>query len=313
MAVHLPIDEQEQLLQTIEMFEVIIQANPDDYQSLDLLREAYAKLGRHDDVRRITLLKAAACLRLGQLDAAHAAVCALQASDPDDPEVARLASELDQLGFSPSAAPLPNTEGSDGDLIALNFSAYSSEDTSLTELPKDKAGQSGGSLDFGKVDLPETDGNDALVEFLRNNNLALPDVLDPALAAVREANAEFSPERVSVPLLAEVFRHGTLEDEETTLLKILNHTKFGFAPLEHYDVDRQIVKMLPKELTLGRLIVPFDLISRTLLIAMANPFDNSGREVCRSLLDYNILWYFARPDQIVRTLAEAYRINRTTS
>lgn len=39
-------DEQEQLRQTIEMFDVITQANPQDTQSMEILKEAYFKLGQ---------------------------------------------------------------------------------------------------------------------------------------------------------------------------------------------------------------------------------------------------------------------------
>ena len=39
-------NEKIQLLQTVEMFEAVTQANPDDYQSLEILKEAYFKIGR---------------------------------------------------------------------------------------------------------------------------------------------------------------------------------------------------------------------------------------------------------------------------
>ena len=42
--------EEAQLPQTIEMFEVIVQSQPHDYQSLEILKEAYSKLGREKDV-----------------------------------------------------------------------------------------------------------------------------------------------------------------------------------------------------------------------------------------------------------------------
>ena len=56
--------------------------------------------------------------------------------------------------------------------------------------------------------------------------------------------------------------------------------------------------MLPESLTLGRLIVPFDLISRTIMIATANPFDAQGKEAVQQLLDYNIQWHVAAPAAI---------------
>jgi len=50
MATTLNPGEEAQLQQTIEMFEVIVQSQPDDCQSLEILKEAYTKLGREADV-----------------------------------------------------------------------------------------------------------------------------------------------------------------------------------------------------------------------------------------------------------------------
>src|SRR5882672_794272 len=50
MASVLSESDEAQLTQTIEMFEVITQSQPQDYQSLEILKEAYAKLGRDKDV-----------------------------------------------------------------------------------------------------------------------------------------------------------------------------------------------------------------------------------------------------------------------
>ena len=50
MATTLTEAEVAQLTQTIEMFEVITQTQPHDCQSLEILKEAYSKLGREQDV-----------------------------------------------------------------------------------------------------------------------------------------------------------------------------------------------------------------------------------------------------------------------
>src|SRR5206468_3676123 len=89
---------------------------------------------------------------------------------------------------------------------------------------------------------------------------------------------------------------------------LIDRTKFAFVPLEYYDIDRQIARMLPENLTLGRMFVPFDLISRTIMVACANPFDAAGREAVQQSLDYTVAWYLARPSAIIRTLPEVYRL-----
>ena len=66
--------------------------------------------------------------------------------------------------------------------------------------------------------------------------------------------------------------------------------------------------MLPESLTIGRLILPFDMMSRTVMIAMANPFDAAGKEAVQQILDYNVQWHIAQPRSIMKVLAEAHRI-----
>ena len=46
--------EEAQLTQTIEMFEVITQTQQDDYQSLEILKLAYHKLGKAEEALRIS-------------------------------------------------------------------------------------------------------------------------------------------------------------------------------------------------------------------------------------------------------------------
>ena len=55
-------------------------------------------------------------------------------------------------------------------------------------------------------------------------------------------------------------------------------------------------------------MVPFDVMSRTMMIAVANPFDALGKESAQQLLDYNVQWHIAQPQAIFQVLAEVYRI-----
>src|SRR5256714_9627345 len=57
--------EHSQIVQTIEMFEAITQTQPDDYQSLEILKEAYQKVGRHEDSLRVSRRLAEAYFNAG--------------------------------------------------------------------------------------------------------------------------------------------------------------------------------------------------------------------------------------------------------
>jgi hypothetical protein len=96
---------------------------------------------------------------------------------------------------------------------------------------------------------------------------------------------------------------------EAVLSALIDRTKFAYVPLEYYDTDRQIAPMLPDYLTVGRLFVPFDLVSRTMMVACCNPFDSTGREAVQQSVDYTVTWYLAKPSAIVKSLQSIYRLD----
>src|SRR5437667_2551257 len=79
--------EEAQLSQTIEMFEVITQSQPQDYQSLEILKEAYIKLGREKDVINTSKRIAQAYLQTGQLSSAILEYETILQRFPNDPDV----------------------------------------------------------------------------------------------------------------------------------------------------------------------------------------------------------------------------------
>src|SRR5207247_9894688 len=61
-------EERSQILQTVEMFEVITQTQPDDYQSLEILKEAYQKLGKAPEAVGISRRLAVSYFNVGTID-----------------------------------------------------------------------------------------------------------------------------------------------------------------------------------------------------------------------------------------------------
>src|SRR5438045_463320 len=81
------ISDQSQLEQTIEMFEVITQSQPHDYQSLEILKEAYAKLGREPEAVATSKRIAEAYVQMGQLSSAILEYETILQRIPDDADV----------------------------------------------------------------------------------------------------------------------------------------------------------------------------------------------------------------------------------
>src|SRR5438128_1377880 len=87
MATTLSASETAQLAQTIEMFEVITQSQPHDHQSLEILKEAYSKLGREAEVVSTSKRIAQAYVQMGQYSSAILEYETILQRFPNDPDV----------------------------------------------------------------------------------------------------------------------------------------------------------------------------------------------------------------------------------
>src|SRR5512135_3647231 len=87
--------EEAQLTQTIEMFEVITQSQPQDYQSLEILKEAYVKLGREAEALNTSKRIAQAYVLMGQISSAILEYESILQRFPDDPEVMAALKDLE--------------------------------------------------------------------------------------------------------------------------------------------------------------------------------------------------------------------------
>ena len=305
-ATHISTEEREQIQQTIEMFEVITQANPNDVQSLEVLKDAYWKLDRQDDAIEVTRRLADTHVSLGQYSSAVLEYEGILQKYPDNPEIVAILGEVEAKLAETGGRDLrqsstaPNTND-----FAIDFDLGAPDrlDSGLITTNATQQAMNG----TRKMDLGN-DGNDSLAKFLIQHRIVPEGIVNSSLDHARKINANRACNAISASLIGEITSTKVVELEEI-LNGILDRTKFAYVPLEYYDIDRQIVKMLPESLTIGRLIVPFDLMSRTVMIAVANPFDAVGKEAVQQLFDYNIQWHLASPDAITKVLTGVYKID----
>ena len=107
--------EEAQLAQTIEMFEVITQSQPHDYQSLEILKEAYSKLNREKDVIGTSKRIAQAYVQMGQLSSAILEYETILQRYPDDPDVQ---AALQQIESKANNFPVEVRAGGDRPALA---------------------------------------------------------------------------------------------------------------------------------------------------------------------------------------------------
>ena len=283
-------DEHSQILQTIEMFEVITQTQPDDYQSLEILKEAYQKIGKHDESLRISRKLAEAYFNVGSYTLAMQECEVILVKEPESPEVVAMLGDI-ETRLQAAGHNIAAQAGKNGLIAKTN-----------------RVGD-GSLLDLHRVTSGDMDdrGDDHLAKFLIVQQLFGEDEVNGALERTNNLNKNLSGQALAVSFLDHVCKIDP-DRIDNVLSALIDRTKFAYVPLEYYDVDRQVVRMLPDNLTLGRLYVPFDLISRTIMVACCNPFDAAGRAAVQQSLDYTVSWYLARPTAIIKTLQDIYRL-----
>jgi tetratricopeptide (TPR) repeat protein len=299
-------EELEQVRQTVEMFEVITQANPQDTQSLEILKEAYSRLGQKEQSLGIARRLADSYLELAQYSSALLEYEGILQRDPDNAEIIAALGEVEQR------LQTAQKEAQGNSVINLDFSKVVIEGGNIMATKKTSGERSlstgaGSSASVSAKLDAGSDGNEALTRFLLQHRLAPEDVVTQAMSITRKKNKERKPQAIASSLIDEIVTRGSV-DLEQLLCGILDRSKFAYIPLEHYEIDRQIVRMLPESLTLGRLIIPFDIISRTMMVALANPFDAEGKQAVQQLLDYNVQWHLASPASILKVLNDVYRL-----
>lgn len=308
METKLTSEEYAQILQTIEMFEVISQAEPGDCQSYDILKEAYLKIGQTEAALQVSRKLAEAYLHMGLYSSALLECEGILQQQPESPDIIALMGEIESRTHNrpatPSTAAKNGANGRHG-----NAGALDAEDGTANLIALGNQRRSD-KFDPEKA-LAADDGNEPFARFLVHHNIVPEETAVAALQRVRQANVNVSKlggQTMAVSLIDELSRSSGKEVDQI-LSSLIDATKFGFIPLEYYDIDRSVVRMLPESLTLGRLIVPFDIVSRTMMVALCNPFDGLAKEIAQGQLDYHIQWYLAKPESIARVLRDVYRLD----
>lgn len=276
--------EESQLLQTIEMFEVITQSQPQDYQSLEILKEAYMKLAREDDVIKTARRIAQAYVHLGQLSSAILEYESILQRCPDDADVLAALGEIESKASSlNSPTPLDLEEPA--------------ERVQPTEASLNGAG--------AKRIVPKDvdDGRITMHKLFVDSKLISQGDFD---LCWQTPNMHLPPGRPIEPFIQLLADKGTIPLDKS--LRLLSEkARLGYLPLEKYDADLDLARSFPMESCQRWCVLPFDKMSKSVLIATTNPFNRQAAKELEAATQARLLWYLAPPADIIKWLRRAFR------
>jgi tetratricopeptide (TPR) repeat protein len=281
MPASLTSNEEAQLSQTIEMFEVITQSQPLDYQSLEILKEAYSKLGRQKETVRTSKRIAEAYLHLGQLSSAILEYESVLQGFPDDPDVLAALAQI-ELKASNVAAPNP-LESEEKPALSAPQAAKSSEKHA-----------SPAQIDDGRQQMQKI--------FVDGKQLSATDfnthwpVVDPHSA----------PKQALEPFI-QILADRQLLPLDVSLKLLLEKSRLSYLPIERYDVDVELARGFPRDICRRWCILPFDRMSKSILVATANPYNQQAIHDLHAFTKSRLLWYLAAPGDLLKALAKTYR------
>ncbi len=273
--------EEAQLKQTIEMFEVIVQSQPNDCQSLEILKEAYTKLGRESEVIRVSKRIAEAYTQMGQLSSAILEYETVLQRQPNDVEVQTALQQIEDKANN-SAAQVAEAEPA-----ALARSADTSRISKKTAAAPTE-------IDDGRKTMHKI--------FVDSKVISAGDFdkywRTPDFAA--------APEDVTEPFIQLLNDKGLLPLDKA--LKLLtDKSRTCYLPFERYDVDMDLLRGFPADVCRRWCVVPFDRMSKSILVATANPFNQQAAKDLAEATSYRLLWYLAAPTELTQTIRKAFR------
>ncbi len=275
--------EEAQLAQTIVMFEVITQSQPLDYQSLEILKEAYSKLGREQEVIRTSKRIAEAYVQMGQLSSAILEYEGILQRYPDDPDVLAALKQIESKASTFPLAP-PAAEP-----------AAPAKALSLPAAPP----KTPGKTQPAELD----DGRRALYRIFVESKTITAGDFDLCWST---SDLSVPPGRVIEPFIQVLSNKGILPLEKS--LKLLSDkSRAAYLPLECYDVDMDLARSFPMAACQRWCILPFDRMSQSVLVATANPFNHQAAKDLAAATTSRLLWYLASPAELLKHLHKAFR------
>jgi len=286
--------EEAQLGQTIEMFEVITQSQPQDYQSLEILKEAYSKLGRHKEVISTSKRIAQAYVQMGQLSSAILEYETILQRFPDDPDVQAALLEIESKANNFPMEPQPAPAAA----IATAVEPQKQGNGATQIISKNGKAQAKPS-----VPVEVDDGRRTMRKIFVDTKVITSGDFDLCWIT---PDVSVRPNGVIEPFIQRLADKGILPMDKA-LKTLCDQSRVAFLPLNTYDIDLDLARGFPADICQRWCVLPFDRMSKSIFVATANPFNQQAAKDLASATPNRLLWYLVPPGELVTNVRKAFR------
>jgi hypothetical protein len=93
---------------------------------------------------------------------------------------------------------------------------------------------------------------------------------------------------------------------DASLKLLLERSRTCFLPVERYEVDIDLARSFPQDICRRWCVLPFDRMSKSILVATANPFNHQAAQDLQNFARTRLLWYLASPPELVKLLRKVF-------
>ncbi|MCK4423667.1 MAG: hypothetical protein KAV18_06310 [Candidatus Omnitrophica bacterium] len=136
-----------------------------------------------------------------------------------------------------------------------------------------------------------------LGELLLEKSLITQEQLDKAVEEQKRSNS---------PRIGEILVELGFVTEEDILVALSAQYGCPYLPLESYQIDSEVAKIIPKEFAVEHRLIPIDRIEDVLTVAMADPLDNDSLELLKQATNCKIQIFVSTSSDILKAIEEHY-------
>jgi tetratricopeptide (TPR) repeat protein len=257
-----------------------VQSQPNDCQSLEILKEAYSKLGREQDVINTSKRIAQAYVQQGQLSSAILEYETVLQYRPEDADVQAALKQIEERASNVASQPAGAEPVAEAAMSNTAFRRKSRPAAAEIE-----------------------DGRKTMHKIFVESKLITAGDFD---LCWRTTDLSVPPADVVEPFIQTLHEKGIMLIEQS--LKLLaDKSRTAFLPLDRYDVDIDLTRGFPAEVCRRWCVLPFDRMSKSILVATANPYNQQAAKELGEATSNRLLWYLAAPAELVTNIRKSFR------
>ncbi len=135
-----------------------------------------------------------------------------------------------------------------------------------------------------------------LGEILIKRNMITPEQLTQALELQKKEGGYVGEILVKLGLL----------EERDVVVALIVQCSLPYIAVNKYEIDRQIIQLIPEDLARRHLLIPLDRVGKVLSVVMANPLDEAVKNQLQDMTQLKVVPFIATKAEIKEAIDRWY-------